>query len=69
MATQWLSAGINPKVASERLGHANVAFTLQVYGHVLPHDEMTAAQEMAAQVIPKWAAEGPKNPVIRRDGA
>ena len=60
MATQWLSAGINPKVVSERLGHANVAFTLQVYGHVLPHDEMTAAQEMAAQVFPKRAANGPQ---------
>lgn len=39
MATQWLSAGVNPKVVSERLGHSNVAFTLDVYGHVLPHEE------------------------------
>jgi integrase len=38
-ATQWLSAGVNPKLVSERLGHSNVAFTLQVYGHVLPHEE------------------------------
>ncbi len=51
MATQWLSKGINPRVVSERLGHSNVAFTLQVYGHVLPHDEAIAAQEMEAETL------------------
>lgn len=28
VATQWLSAGINPVVVSKRLGHSNVSFTL-----------------------------------------
>ena len=51
MATQWLSKGINPRVVSERLGHSNVAFTLQVYGHVLPHDEAIAAQEMEEETL------------------
>jgi len=36
MATAWLAAAVNPKVVSERLGHASVAFTMLVYGHVLP---------------------------------
>jgi len=31
-----LKAGIHPKVVSERLGHANIAITLDTYSHVLP---------------------------------
>jgi hypothetical protein len=30
-ATGTLKAGINPKVVSERIGHANVGFFLQTY--------------------------------------
>src|SRR5215469_7461063 len=33
-ATQLLLAGVHPKVAQERLGHASVALTLDVYSHV-----------------------------------
>jgi hypothetical protein len=36
-ATISLAAGVSPKVISEQLGHASVAFTLDVYSHVLPH--------------------------------
>ena len=35
-ATLLLKAGVPIKVVSERLGHASVAFTMQVYQHVLP---------------------------------
>jgi len=35
-ATELLRAGVHPKVVSEALGHANVAFTMNVYQHVLP---------------------------------
>ena len=35
-ATVFLSAGTNPKVVSERLGHSNIAITLDIYSHVLP---------------------------------
>ncbi len=35
-ATLMLAAGVNAKVVSERLRHARVAFTLDVYSHVLP---------------------------------
>jgi len=47
-ATQLLAAGTNPRIVSERLGHANVAFTLQVYGHVLPGQQRQAAEAAAA---------------------
>jgi len=46
-ATQLLATGTNPRVVSERLGHANVAFTLQVYGHVLPGQQRAAAEAAA----------------------
>ncbi|WP_433200608.1 hypothetical protein ACQP1G_08800 [Nocardia sp. CA-107356] len=34
--TGALAAGISPKVVSERVGHADVAFTLETYSHILP---------------------------------
>ncbi|MBQ7416750.1 MAG: site-specific integrase [Acidaminococcaceae bacterium] len=45
-ATQLLQAGINPKVISKRLGHSNVAFTLQIYTHV-PDLERESADAIA----------------------
>jgi integrase len=35
-ATAALAAGIPAKVVSERLGHANIAITMDTYSHVLP---------------------------------
>jgi integrase len=35
-ATVLLSAGENPKIVSERLRHAGITRTLDVYSHVLP---------------------------------
>jgi hypothetical protein len=37
-----LSEGVPPKVVSERMGHATVAMTLDLYGHVLPQDDQAA---------------------------
>ena len=41
-ATLMLSGGVNPKVVSEMLGHANISITLRVYAHVLPHMQQAA---------------------------
>jgi hypothetical protein len=41
-----LSRGVNIKVVSEMLGHADIAITLRAYGHVLPHMQDIAAREM-----------------------
>jgi integrase len=35
-ATHMLSSNINPKIASERLGHSKVGITLDLYSHVMP---------------------------------
>ncbi len=42
-ATLMLMAGVPPKVVSERLGHATVAFTMDVYAHVIPGMQADAA--------------------------
>jgi len=47
-ATNALSAGVSAKVVSEMLGHASVAFTLDVYAHVLPHMQDQAAAKVEA---------------------
>ena len=49
-ASHLLAAGANVKVVSERLGHASVAFTLDVYAHVMPSQQADAAAAVAALV-------------------
>jgi len=44
-ATLMLKAGIHPKVVSERLGHANIGITLDIYSHVLPGMQEVAAEK------------------------
>jgi len=43
-ATLMLKSGAHPKIVSERLGHATVAFTLDTYTHVVPGLQETAAR-------------------------
>ena len=47
-ATLLLVEGINPKVVSEMLGHANVQLTLDTYTHVLPDMQAQVATAMDA---------------------
>jgi len=42
-ATHLLAAGVDVKIVSERLGHASTSFTLDVYSHVMPGQQATAA--------------------------
>ncbi len=44
-ATMMLQANINPKIVSERLGHANIGITLDIYSHVLPGMQEAAAEK------------------------
>ncbi len=45
-ATLLLKAGINPKIVSERLGHASIHITLDTYSHVLPGMQEEAVQRL-----------------------
>jgi integrase len=47
-ATALLSSGVHPKVASERLGHARVGITLDVYSHVIGNMQDGAAAAIDA---------------------
>ena len=50
-ATLLLLAGENPKVVSERLGHASITLTLDTYSHVLPSMQQRAAEKLEAILI------------------
>ena len=45
-ATWLLADGVHPKIVSERLGHATVAITLDLYSHVLPSMQQQAVDAM-----------------------
>jgi integrase len=47
-ATILLKRGTNPKIVSERLGHARVGTTLDIYSHVLPGMQEEAARSIDA---------------------
>jgi integrase len=48
-ATLLLQAGVNPKVVQERLGHSNIATTMDIYSHVTP-----TIQAEAFEKYEKW---------------
>ena len=50
-ASLALRAGVHPKVVSERLGHATVAMTLDVYSHAIPALQEDAAETVARLVL------------------
>ncbi|PWB82030.1 MAG: site-specific integrase [Candidatus Methylomirabilota bacterium] len=45
-ATLMLAEGLNPKIAAERLGHASIRMTMDVYSHVTP----TMQEEASAKL-------------------
>ena len=45
-ATLLLAAGENPKVVSERLGHASIVLSLDTYSHVLPSMQQAATEKL-----------------------
>ena len=47
-ATILLREGVNPKIVSERLGHASVALTLDTYSHVLPDIQKEVVEKLDA---------------------
>ncbi len=57
---------------SERLGHANIAFTMQTYQHVLPGmqaDAVTATERLAKPAPPPETGSGERRGNPRRKTA
>ena len=52
-ASLLLKQGVHPKVVSERLGHAGIAITLDLYSHVAPGLQQAAAAKFDEIVLPK----------------
>jgi integrase len=52
-ATLMLKAGVHPKIVSERLGHAKVSITLDIYSHILPGLQEAAAESFDKMLKPK----------------
>ncbi len=50
-ASAALSAGVHPKVVSERLGHSNIGITLDTYSHVLEGMQQDAADHVAGLIL------------------
>jgi integrase len=63
-ATAALKAGVPVKVIGERLGHANVGITLDVYSHVIPGMDEQAASAVASLILGADGAS-PQAPLTR----
>jgi Phage integrase family len=53
-ASLALAKGVNAAIVSRRLGHSTVAFTLDIYSHVLPQVDPEAA-EFIASFSSRWS--------------
>lgn len=58
-ASLYIAAGTPPKVVQRSLGHASVAFTLDVYGHLYPDEMDTWAARLDGAM---WAKSGQEAP-------
>jgi integrase len=47
-ATHLLAANVHPKIVQERLGHANIGITMDIYSHVMPGMQNEAADRVDA---------------------
>jgi integrase len=47
-ATHLLAAGVHPKIAQERLGHASIAITMDTYSHAMPNMQADAVAKLDA---------------------
>lgn len=68
-ATLSLSAGLPVRWVSEQLGHASVAFTLEVYGHLLSDTRDQAADKLGRILFEREAkkpVEGETRPSVER---
>ncbi len=61
-ASLMLLAGIHPKIVSEALGHSSVAFTLDVYSHLVPGLQEAAGKRLDEVLEPRLTRNVGKRP-------
>jgi integrase len=49
-ATLMLAEGVHGKIVQERLGHSNIAMTLDLYSHVMADMHRQAAEQLDAAI-------------------
>lgn len=54
-ATTMMAAGVDPATIAERLGHADITTTLDIYSHAVPAVDGAAAATLAAALAPPVA--------------
>jgi integrase len=52
-----LKQGVHPKIVQERLGHATIAVTLDIYSHIAPGLQQAAAEGFDRMVLPRHEKE------------
>jgi hypothetical protein len=60
--------GVDARSISELLGHSSVAFTLQVYGHLMEETKRETANQMDAALAPKKPEVSPMAPSLGPSG-
>jgi integrase len=69
-ASIFLKLGVHPKIVQERLGHSTIAITLDMYSHVAPGLQETAARRFDEAFDVRYngmAKESISNPLAKRD--
>ncbi|HLH84099.1 MAG TPA: tyrosine-type recombinase/integrase [Trebonia sp.] len=60
-ATTSLDAGVDPKIVADRIGHANMAYTLAIYTHKSTGKDRGAAETVAGVLLGTgWTCAGCK---------
>jgi integrase len=59
-ATLMLAGGVPPKVAAERLGHADPTLFIRLYSHVTPTMQVEAAERVGALLFGSGTDNGPE---------
>ncbi|HJT26879.1 MAG TPA: hypothetical protein VJ784_05645 [Pyrinomonadaceae bacterium] len=52
-----LAANENPKVVSERLGHASITLTMDTYSHVMPDMQQGASDKLEQMLFTKTGTQ------------
>ena len=63
-----LLAGVHPKIVSEMLRHASVAFTLDTYSHVLGGLQQAAMRRLDDMLQPELRGSEDVSKMLSKDG-